>query len=129
MIVTAENLNDVMEFDHVIRVHPDGTVTDVDRYEASYFAPGVMFDDVHPDGDLRKVSHPDGWTFLIGYSGQEGYSGPVMHSSEFIGGGLARDILAEPGDYVAVVIDAMSDDDDPDGEPIPDGWGVLRYND
>jgi hypothetical protein len=44
----------------------------------------------------------DRWELLDGYSGQYGYSGPVMHPSEFIGGGMARDILATPGTYVAV---------------------------
>lgn len=101
-------LNDQMEFDHVIQVHEDGSVTD---------APGMYAPDLH-DGEIGDSR----WEFFTtGYSGQDRYSGPIMHSSEYIGGQLERDILATPGFYVAVV-DYPSDD----GEP--DGWAVLRYN-
>lgn len=101
-------LNEVMQFDHVIRVHADGSVTD---------EPGIREPELH-DSEVSP-----GWTLLDGYSGQSGYSGPIMHASEFIGGGMARDILAEPGVYVALV-DYPSDND---GEP--DGWAVARLDD
>jgi len=48
---------------------------------------------------------------MDGYSGQWG-------PSELIGGGLERDILGEPGTYVAVVVQT------PDGES--DIWAVAR---
>jgi len=104
---TIDTLNDMMEFDHVIRVHADGTVTD---------EPGVYAPDLHDDDE------PIGWTLLDGYSGQYGYSGPIMHASEYIGGGLARDILATPGVYVALV-NYLSDDEE------PEGWAVARKDD
>lgn len=96
--VTADTLNDVMEFDHVIRVHADGSVSDVD----GIYAPNLQ------DGELDDKS----WSLMNGYSGQYGYSGPEMHASEYIGGGMARDILATPGLYVAIVA-YHGDDEDP----------------
>lgn len=104
--VTAANLNDVMEFEHVIVVHDDGTVTDA---PAGVYAPSLMDEDLD-GGD---------WTLLDGFSGQYRYSGPVMHASEFIGGRMAEHILATPGTYVAVV------SEDPDGDDEPVGWAVA----
>jgi hypothetical protein len=83
-------LSDLMEFDHPVTVHEDGTVTDG---PAGIYAP-TLYDD-----ELDSSS----WELMNGYSGQYGYGGPIMHPSEFIGGGMARDILAEPGTYVAIV--------------------------
>jgi hypothetical protein len=120
------DLNDIMEIDHVVTVK-DGEVV---GSAPGVWAPEVYHEDVHPDG-VRGYANPAGWEFLNGYSGQEGYSGPVMHSSEFIGGGLERDILDEDGVYVAVVVECLTDDDYPDGAPEghefePAGWAVLR---
>lgn len=44
-----------------------------------------------------------------------------MHTSEYIGGGLARDILAQPGYYVALV-------EYPSDGGEPDGWAVARMD-
>jgi hypothetical protein len=106
-----------MEFDHVIQVHPDGTLTD---------AP----DDVHApelDAENDTVSG-DGWSLLRGFTGQHGYSGPIMHDSEFIGGGLARHILETPGYYVALVAYYWTDENDnPLDEPYLEGWAVAYH--
>lgn len=99
-------LNDVMEFDHVVTVHDDGTVTDG---PAGVYAPELS------DGELTDPR----WELLNGYSGQYCYSGPIMHASEYIGGGMERDILDTPGVYVALV-DYPSDDSE------PEGWAVAR---
>lgn len=98
-------LNDVMEFDHVVTVHDDGTVTDG---PAGVYAPELF------DGEVGS-----GWELLDGYSGQYRYSGPIMHASEYIGGDMERDILDTPGAYVALV-DYPSDGDE------PEGWAVAR---
>jgi hypothetical protein len=111
MEITAENLNQIMEFDHVIVVHSDGSVTDG---PAGIYAPGLYDDEL----DSTK------WELLDGYSGQDSYSGPVMHNSEFIGGRMASDILVEPGTYVAIVAYWPEEDDD-DG-PYAEGWAVAR---
>jgi hypothetical protein len=108
------NLSDRMEFDHVIRVHADGTVTD----EPGIYAPTLLDE---------QLDSPKWTLFTKGYSGQYSYNGPVMHNSEYIGGGLARDILAEPGVYVAIVAD-WSADDDQEKDTI-EGWAIARLID
>lgn len=99
-----------MDFDHVIEVHADGSVTDA---PAGIHAPEV-YDDT--------VAEP--WTLLNGYSGQHGYSGPTMHASEYIGGRLAADILATPGYYVSVI------SHDSDAEYVDEGdvagWAIAH---
>lgn len=89
-MTTAKELSDAMEFDHPIRVHDDGSISDVDNV----YAP-----DMH-NGELESNT---GWRLISGWSGQYNYSGPVMHDSEFIGGALAKHILETPGIWVAVV--------------------------
>lgn len=106
MNVTRDTLNDVMQFDHVIRVRDDGTVENV----ADVYAPELY------DGELLS----EDWTLLTGYTGQYGYRGPIMHNSEFIGGRLADDILSTPGVYVALVNEPS------DGDEDPEGWAVAR---
>jgi hypothetical protein len=86
-------LSDLMDFDHPITVTDDGRVIDG---PAGVYAPDLY------DDELSAGSIGDRWELLNGYSGQDRYAGPIMHPSEFIGGGMARDILATPGTYVAV---------------------------
>lgn len=104
MRVTVDTLNTIMEFDHVIMVREDGTVIDA---PAGVYAPEI----IDADG---TVSQPTGetWELLDGYSGQFSYAGPIMHTSEYIGGGMARDILARPGFYVALTVPGTTFDDD-----------------
>lgn len=90
-----KTLNDIMSFDQVIRVHEDGTIQED--------VPGVSAPELH-DGELHQ--HWDGpeWTLVSsGFSGQYGYSGPLMHSSEYIGGGMEDHIWETPGLWVALV--------------------------
>lgn len=108
------DLNTIMEMDHPVWVDHDGRVRDV---AFPVYAP-ECFDD--GEGGIDTCGDTD-WTALTGYSGQDRYSGPIMHPSEYIGGALAEDILAEPGVYVAVVVD------DPDTGEEPSGWAVMRY--
>jgi len=109
MRITADKLNDLMQFEHVIEVHEDGTVTE----PSGIYAPEVVeINGVAGTGDPS-------WELLNGFSGQYGYSGPVMHPSEYIGDGLARYILETPGIYVAVVVSDVHHDDDA-------GWAVAR---
>jgi hypothetical protein len=106
-----EKLNDIMEFDHVIRVHADGTITD----EPGAYAPSLF------DGELDSP----GWAMMDGYSGQDRYAGPVMHASEFIGGQMERDIRETPGVYVAIAAYYSPEEGDEDGETVIDGWAVA----
>lgn len=107
----ARSLAEAMDFDHVVTVAPDGTVLD---------GPDLLTPELFVDSDGTEIFMPgdEPWELLRGYSGQHGYSGPVNHSSEVIGGGLERDILARPGYYVAIV--ARTDDD-------PAGWAVAFH--
>jgi len=98
-------LNTAMDFDHVVMVKSDGTVTD-DVPNAPL--PPEM------DNDGAENTPYASWELMSGYTGQYGYNGPMMHQSEYIGGRMARDILATPGYYVAVYT--------PDGE----SWAVAR---
>lgn len=109
-------LDDLMEFDHVVRVHADGTVTAAyDANDRRTWAPELQ--DYAGDPELLGQARSQGWSLMTGYTDQYGYNGPVMHSSEFIGGKMVRDILSTPGLYVALVLN------DADGEPS--GWAVA----
>ncbi len=106
-------LNEIMEFDHVIRVHEDGTITDED----DVYGPNLLDDEL--DGD--------GWELLDGYSAQDRYSGPIMHNSEFIGGYMEDDIRSTPGVYVAIV--SYYSPETPDADLDAEGWAVARRKD
>jgi hypothetical protein len=116
--ITADDLNTAMDFDHVIELHDDSTISDVD----GLYAPDVLID--HGD-DADVTIEGEGWTALSGHTGQYGYNGAVMHVSEFIGGGLASYLLETPGVYVVVEV-REEDGSLPDGDPV--GWAILRRN-
>ena len=118
IMMTTRTLNDIMEFDHVIVVHEDGTITDAPR---SIYAPEVHDEEVHPENN-RTYVNPKGWAFLSGYSLQDHYAGPVMHASELIAGPMEDEIRETPGTYVAVVVYSYELDD-------ATGWAVLRKPD
>lgn len=140
----AHALSLLMDFDRPITVGADGVARN--EHPADVYAPTALHDgpaDVLLDGRPWR-EHGD-WELLTGYTGQYGYNGAVMHASEFIGGGLARDILATPGVYVAVAVECEPDDDDGDRwpgdspearqadyedgtwRPEPAGWAVARW--
>lgn len=103
-------LSERMDFDHVIQVNPDGWITE----PKGVYGPELIDDEIATSE----------WTLLDGFSGQQGYSGPMMHASEQIGGGLERHILANPGQYVALV-NYTTDDEEPESwavafRPTPD---------
>jgi hypothetical protein len=117
--VTPENLSDVMEFDRVIQVCQDGSVVEV----RNLYAPNVYTSEISPDHWELEELYGDWMWFTYGYTGQHGYNGPEMHSSEYIGGRLARDILETPGIYCAVeVYPSPLDDTDDSG---PESWGIV----
>jgi hypothetical protein len=128
--VTPENLNSVMEFSHIIRVNEDGTVSDspLDLYVDEAVKMYLADDESERWEDDFNI--PEGWELMNGYSGQDRYSGPVMHASEFIGGGMARDILEAPGDYVALVVECdcggIRCDLSVGCDCEPAGWVVMR---
>jgi hypothetical protein len=114
-------LNDFMSFDHVVKVNCDGTF---EHGPANVYAPDLyMFTDDNGsilaghEIDYIRQADEAGWSLLTGYTGQYSYHGVCMHPSEFIGGGIERDILANPGLYVAIMINTD------DGEC--DSWAVA----
>lgn len=88
------------DFDHVFRVNEDGTVSDVE----DVWAPSVFHDD---ENDVEIDS--EDWEPLTGYTGQYSYHGAVMHASERFAGRIYRDVMAEPGVYVLVVVECYPD--------------------
>lgn len=108
-----KTLSDIMEFDHVIEVHEDGSITD----RSDLYAPVLI------DGEMVS----DRWELLAGYSGQDRYSGPIMHESEFIGGGMEHEIRNTPGVYVAIIAESSVEDES--NESTPEGWAVARLKD
>ncbi len=121
-------LNDAMEIDHPVWIEPDGTWDDVPRNDFPTVRVPQFRLEVDQDGQLlpgadgevRATARAAGWDVLDGYSGQHGYSGPIMHASESVRGHLERDILAEPGVYVACVVECGDLDEN------PAGWVALR---
>lgn len=69
-------------------------------------------------------SHTQWSVFSVGYTGQYGYRGAVMHASETLSGKLAEDILSNPGVYVLMPVEVFPVNGD--DEPEPAGWTVLR---
>lgn len=124
MIATMENLNEVMDFGHVIEVHEDGTVTEPNVLHY----PETVYQTPDSDGqciDDEVHGLPNDWSMLSGYTRQDGYSGPVMHPSEYLGGRLAAHILSTPGLYVSVLVDGQGPDDSHGGKDLSIGWGVA----
>lgn len=114
-----QTLNEYMEFDRVVRSNGDGTFTDAPHMYA-------------PELDGEEILSTIPWQYVNGFSGQYGYSGPVMHPSEYIGGGIERHITENPGLYVAVAIYptleeqlAVLEEDEELGNAEPYGWAVL----
>lgn len=118
-------LNDIMQPDHVIRVK-GGVITE-SGFPASVHAPELM---IGTDADGSILAEHErhliqdakryGWDVQTGWSGQYSYSGPIMHSSEYIGGALADHIRETDGYWVAVVAECF---DIPDN---PAGWLLLH---
>lgn len=125
-MTTHDELQTMMDFDSVIKVAEDGTIA---RAEGVHLYADL---NVNTEGE-DEFDLTEGWELLHGFTGQYGYNGPVMHSSEFIGGGLARHILETPGYYVALVVEGRCDYDGSTDYCTPErgcdceraGWAVA----
>lgn len=112
------SLSEILEFNHVVRINAAGHVSDADN---AAYAPECF----NPDANGTEV---DGWHLITsGLTGQYGYSGPWLHDSEVIAGGVARHILEHAADnggglYVSVYAAYSGDDDD---EPTIEGWAIA----
>jgi hypothetical protein len=96
-----------MEDDRVVSVHPDGSISHPEGLHAPdvYHVPNAQ----HPkDVDVLDAE----WsTWSVGMTGQFGYKGAVMHSSELLAGPMAERILRNPGTYVTRVVEVLPDDE------------------
>lgn len=114
MQATPDNLNSLVEFDSAFIVTSEGI-----KSAREVYAPTTYFESALTSG---VEIESDKWEALTGYTGQHGYNGAVLHASETLSGGLARDILADVGGIYAVTV--VEDMDDPE---YPAGWCVLKY--
>lgn len=77
------------------------------------------------DRDVLEIGR-SGWAVLSGFSNQEGYSGPIIHPSEFFSGPMARQLhfetISKKSDRVYALVE-VTDPDDPDALV---GWAVLE---
>ena len=112
---TMAKLNDIMEFDHVIEVRPDGEIVG----RSDIYAPSLYW----VDDDQGHELEDKGWALLDGFSGQYRYGGPIMHASELIGGAIEDEIRENPGVYVALVCYCIDDSED------VAGWAIARKDD
>lgn len=118
----ARELDDLMQFDHVIRVREDGVI---ERQVDGVQAPEVETE-TDGDGSVLKEHEAEmvasvkrqGWSLLSGWTGQHGYRGVGMHSSEYIGGPLEEHIRETPGLWVAVQVEV--------DKGSPDSWVVAH---
>lgn len=65
----------------------------------------------------------NGWKAVSGFSGQHGYSGPLMHTSEVLEGGPEDYIRSHPGKYAVV---SVCEEDEEFGDTDPVGWMLLK---
>lgn len=145
--VTAETLNSAVEFDSAFTIgHTDDAgLTTIERADDVYAPEVYLYTDKEHNGvgeeeiDLKPWNEATSWEAITGYSGQYSYSGPTMHVSEYLGGTMARDVLADKGaTYVIVSVECLPDwEVDQDNEEDvelemtthnnPAGWMLLKY--
>ena len=107
-------LNDLMDFDHVIRVHKDGAITEPRDVYAPELLMGVDADgqilNAHEAGYIADAKR-QGWSLERGWTGQYSYSGVVMHPSEYVGKSMEDHIRETPGLWVVIVVQCEDDYD------------------
>lgn len=125
MKVTIDTLNSAVEFDCPFRVNEDGTITRA----AGIYAPDCIMGDEIDDKDRKKYVYPfpgyPEWELISGFSGQDSYPGPVMHNSEYLGGGMAEYVLENPGVYVIMAVFWLPDDPEAERDYV-EGWILAR---
>lgn len=111
----AETLNGLVEFDCPFRSFGDGTISNV----TGIYAPDTLYGNEIEDKDRTKYVYPfpgySDWELISGFRGQDSYSGPVMHNSEYLGGGMAEYVLENAGVYVLMAVSwpPENDEDEP----------------
>lgn len=144
--VDRDNLDDAIGFDAPFNLSlrdDTGRVT-LSRADGVY-APTVELDPEYGVLVDSYVIDRSRWRAVSGFSGQHGYSGPIMHASEFIGGGMADYLLSTADDCPTYVVcevavtecdDECMERDDHTPEDVmagawghdPAGWILLALN-
>lgn len=132
----AKDLNELMQFDHVVRVMDDGEITDDRELTAGICAPESYMDadwDDHGDGHVMKA-HQGAWKDAMDRAGWEyitprrefgRYGEPFMDNHELIGEyNFGEDMRERPGYYVAVTIEMLPPEGD-ERDHNAYGWAVL----
>ena len=78
------------------------------------------------DKALYSAVEGTGWELVSGFTGQHGYDGPVMHESEYMGGGIVQYTMGTPGIYAVQYVAAWADPDFEEYDYV--GWVLLRYD-
>lgn len=129
--VDAQTMNQDLRWDSPFRVVDSTHI----EYLDSVLEPTVVCY-VDRDGSgvgPEEIQARDTWEPVTGYSGQQGYRGPCMHSSEQFSGGMSRDVMEDVGGvYVIVVVecepfwDATEEESDDVRQGDPAGWMLLK---
>jgi hypothetical protein len=126
-MLTRDDLDSRMEWDSFYRI-VNGELIRVDEYPC----PSVYW--ISETSSIDGKSHveidgtaPDGYTMTLlnGFSGQYSYNGPVMHPSEYVGGGLASFMLENmSSEGCLYAITEIVDIDDL--YSCPEGWAIVE---
>ena len=135
LLATVDTLDSITDWGRPFTVAPiEGTLVSAQITFPKIPAPESL-EMYRVDGEEDWQYDPaalGGWsTFSDGASGQYGYDGPILHPSEFLGGGLAKKVLTTPGTYVLVDVSYQEEEEfDDEGYVIldydPSGWVVLK---
>lgn len=110
---TADTLHHLTDFDSPFRIAEGGYI----KKATGIYAPDLLND---------ELSGAQGWEFINGFSGQDRYAGPIMHESEYLGGGMAQYVLDNPGVYVLVAAYYDPEDEAEDSAVEIHGWALVR---
>lgn len=141
--VTAETLNSTIDFDSPFRIvrTSDNGETMIEGVPEVYSPEVVLYVDRDGNGvgeeeiDGQQWNESTRWQAINGYSGQHGYSGPTMHASEYLGGNMARDVLADIGaTYVVTTVECLpvwdaTEEEEMEVRDNPAGWMLLKLKD
>ena len=122
--VTPDDLNEILSINESpVTLLPDAWhgITAVARHDL--YAPEAIWSDT----DVRQVEPVQNWTPLHGHSGAYGSAASaVMHPSEYVGAGMARDLIAEAraDGSATYCVAEVTDPDDPEALI---GWAIFRY--
>lgn len=130
IFVNAETLNESTSFHSPFLVLAGSRIVSIDVEAPQVF----LYVDREGNGVGEEEVDDSTWVPVNGYSGQHGYRGPCMHSSESLGGRMARDVLVNIGAiYSLAVVECMPNWDGATEEETdtvrggePAGWMLLR---